>query len=248
MKLDEILQKAGKYRPRKRLGRGIGSGQGKTAGRGTKGAGSRSGWKQRIGHEGGQTPFYARFPKRGFSNFRFTKEYQIVNVSDLEEKFSDGAVIDAKALHEAKLIRDAGSPVKILGDGALSKKLTVKADRFTISAAKKIADAGGKVEGQITVPPPPKPTKEELEAARAAKKKPQGGGKEKSDKAPKGEKGEKPAKAEKGDKGAKAEKPDGGEKPGKQPKTENEPKPGAEGSEKPKKEHKAQKDDDAAKK
>lgn len=218
MKLDEILQKAGKFKPRKRLGRGIGSGQGKTAGRGTKGCGSRSGWKQRIGHEGGQTPFYARFPKRGFSNFLFTREYQTVNVSDLEAKFSDGAVVDAKVLKEAKLIGDAASPVKILGDGTISKKLTVKAQRFTISAAKKITDAGGKVEGEVTVPPPPRPTKEELEAAKAAKKK--------ADKAPKGEKG------------AKAEK---------QPKGEKESKPKAEGSEKPKKESKPAKEEGEAK-
>jgi len=146
MKLDEILSLAGKHKTKKRLGRGLGSGQGKTAGRGTKGGGARAGWGKRLGSEGGQNAVYARLPKRGFSNFAFRVDYQVVNVSDLEEKFADGAVVDAKALASAKLIGSASEPVKILGTGELKKKLTVQANKFSASAAAKIAQAGGKVE------------------------------------------------------------------------------------------------------
>ena len=145
MKLDEILTKAGKHKRSRRIGRGIGSGRGKTSGRGVKGAGSRSGWKQLVGFEGGQNPIFARVPKRGFSNFKFHKEYQIVNVCDLE-KFDDGAKVDATALFAVNLVSDAKKPVKILGTGELTKKLTVVAQKFSASAAAKIAKTGGVVE------------------------------------------------------------------------------------------------------
>ncbi len=142
MKLEDILTSAGKNKRRKRVGRGSGSGVGKTSGRGHKGAGQRAGHSHRFGVEGGQTPVLARFPKRGFSNVQFQKEYQIVNVASLD-CFDDGATVDAKALAEAGLIANAGKNVKVLGNGELSKKLTVVADKFSATAAEKITQAGG---------------------------------------------------------------------------------------------------------
>jgi len=146
MRLDEILTAAGKYRSRKRLGRGKGSGHGKTSGRGTKGAGARAGYKQRFGYEGGQNPVLARVPKRGFSNVRFRKEYQVVNLRDLERKFEAGSRVDPAALAAAGLIDDAGKPIKVLADGELTKALTVSAGAFSAAAAQKIAAAGGAAE------------------------------------------------------------------------------------------------------
>jgi large subunit ribosomal protein L15 len=145
MKLNEILQAAGKYPNRKRLGRGTGSGHGKTSGRGTKGRGARTGKTTRYGYEGGQNPIIARSPKRGFNNFNFRVEYQVVNVSDLD-KFEPGSTVDAAALLKARLIPDAAKPVKILGGGEMSKSLTVVATKFSASAAEKIAKAGGSVQ------------------------------------------------------------------------------------------------------
>ena len=145
MNLDEILSSAGKYKRRKRLGRGIGSGLGKTSGRGHKGYGSRAGAKSRQGYEGGQNPVIARLPKRGFSNVNFRTVYQVVNVASLD-RFEDGARVDGAALAGAGLIADAGKPVKVLGNGELGKKLTVVASKFSASAAEKIAKAGGTTE------------------------------------------------------------------------------------------------------
>ena len=145
MKLDEILSKAGKYKARKRIGRGTGSGHGKTSGRGHKGYGSRAGAKKRVGFEGGQNPALARIPKRGFSNAEFRKEFHIVNVESLD-KFDDGARVDAEALVGVKLISDVNKPVKVLGRGELTKKLTVVAAKFSATAAEKISQAGGTVE------------------------------------------------------------------------------------------------------
>jgi len=145
MKLDEILSRAGRYKRRKRVGRGIGSGHGKTSGRGHKGLGARAGSGKRLGYEGGQNPALSRIPKRGFSNAKFRKEFQIVNVAALE-KFDEGSKVDAAALAAARLIDDARKPVKILGSGELTKKLTVAASKFSASAAEKIAKAGGRVE------------------------------------------------------------------------------------------------------
>ncbi|MGC9453552.1 MAG: 50S ribosomal protein L15 [Phycisphaerae bacterium] len=142
MTLDEILQSAGKNRRRRRVGRGSGSGRGKTSGRGHKGYGSRSGAKSRPGYEGGQNPVLFRVPKRGFSNIRFKQGYQVVNIRDLQ-RFNDGDRVDAAALLEAGLIGDANFPVKVLGDGELDRKLTVVAEKFSASAAEKIAKAGG---------------------------------------------------------------------------------------------------------
>lgn len=145
MKLDEVLQAAGKHKGRKRVGRGTGSGHGKTSCRGHKGYGARSGAGSKFGYEGGQTPAMARIPKRGFSNAKFRKVYQLVHVADLE-RFDDGARVDATALAEARLIEDAARPVKVLGDGEVTKKLTVVADKFSASAAEKIGRAGGAAE------------------------------------------------------------------------------------------------------
>jgi len=145
MKLEEILTTAGKYKKRKRIGRGDGSGYGKTSGRGHKGYGQRAGAKRQFGFEGGQNPIIARTPQRGFSNARFRNEYQIINVAALNA-FEDGARVDREALATAGLIDPDGPPLKILGNGELTRKLTVAAAKFTAQAAKKITDAGGSTE------------------------------------------------------------------------------------------------------
>lgn len=128
----------------KRKGRGTGTGNGKTAGRGHKGQKARSGGKLRIGFEGGQMPLARRIPKRGFHNI-FAKPLESVNVSALE-KFEDGAVVDAKALLDAGILSKCTYGVKILGNGEITKKLTVKASAFSESAKAKIEAAGGKAE------------------------------------------------------------------------------------------------------
>lgn len=145
MKLDEILSQAGKGRRRKRVGRGVGSGRGKTCGRGHKGRGARSGAGRRFGYEGGQNPAIARLPKRGFSNARFREVYQVVNVADLD-RFEDGARVDKQALAGARLVDGGAAPVKVLGSGELAKKLTVVAAKFSASAREKIEKVGGSVE------------------------------------------------------------------------------------------------------
>lgn len=146
MKFEEILAAAGAHKKRRRVGRGIGSHRGKTCGRGGKGFGARAGWKAQWGYEGGQNPQIARLPKRGFNNFIFRVEYQVVNVADLERLFADGTKVDAAALAGVKLIDDAAKAVKILGNGQLTKKLTVVAAKFTASAVAKIQQAGGTAE------------------------------------------------------------------------------------------------------
>ena len=143
MNITEITKLAGADKRRKRIGRGRGSGHGKTSGRGNKGAGQRSGWKQRGMQEGGQMPSFRRIPKRGFNNALFTTKYHIVNVSALEERCKAGAHVTLQALLELGLIRNTKMPVKILGDGILSKKLTVDATKFSRTAREKIQSAGG---------------------------------------------------------------------------------------------------------
>ena len=141
--LHELTALAPRNKRKQRKGRGESSGRGKTSGKGTKGAKARAGgpyWKP--GHEGGQTAVFRRLPKRGFSNFNFERKYHVVNLSDLE-RFDDGATVDAATLIEAGLVRDARQPVKILGNGAISKKLTVLAGWFSKSAHEKITQAGG---------------------------------------------------------------------------------------------------------
>ncbi|MFK7959961.1 MAG: 50S ribosomal protein L15 [Phycisphaerales bacterium] len=143
MMIHEITEKVGKYKARKRVGRGRSSGTGKTSGRGHKGAGSRSGNSYRPYFEGGQMSFTRRIPKRGFTNAQFRTDYHIVNVKMLNQRFDDGATVDPDALVAARLIRDTKMPVKILGEGELSKKLSVTAAKFSASATSKIEAAGG---------------------------------------------------------------------------------------------------------
>ena len=143
-----------------RKGRGDSSGKGKTAGRGTKGSGARNGKYIRRGYEGGQTEFYRRFPKRGFSNFDFARNFNVVNLADLESKFDAGATIDRDALHEAGLVPDAKLPVKVLGNGAIAKKFTIHAGWYSKTAVEKIAAAGGttlNAKGESFKFPKPKP-------------------------------------------------------------------------------------------
>ena len=144
MKMHELSPVPGSNRDVKRIGRGHGSGNGKTAGKGHKGQKARAGRGQRPGFEGGQMPLQRRVPKRGFNNI-FATKYATVNVSALEV-FEDGAVVDTEALKSKGLIKKALDGVKILGNGACSKKLTVKAAAFSESAKQKIEAAGGKAE------------------------------------------------------------------------------------------------------
>ena len=145
MKLHELSPAPGSVSERKRIGRGPASGQGKTAGKGHKGQKARAGRGMRAGFEGGQMPLQRRIPKRGFVNI-FAKEIAIVNLSAIDEKFADGAVVDVEALIEAGLVKKALDGVKVLGNGEISKKLTVKANAFSESAKAKIEAAGGKAE------------------------------------------------------------------------------------------------------
>lgn len=144
MKLNELSPATGSVKEAYRKGRGAGSGNGKTAGRGHKGQKARSGGGTRIGFEGGQMPLARRIPKRGFHNI-FAKPLESVNVSALE-KFEDGAVVDAKVLLDAGVLSKCTYGVKILGNGEITKKLTVKASAFSESAKAKIEAAGGKAE------------------------------------------------------------------------------------------------------
>ena len=145
MGLYNLKPAKGAVRGRKRVGRGPGSGLGKTSGRGEKGQKSRSGFSQKPGFEGGQMPLHRRLPKRGFSNARFRKEFSIVNVERLEA-FEAGTIVTPEVLLKHGMIRKLRDGLKILGDGALSKALTVRAHRFSEKAKQSIAGAGGKVE------------------------------------------------------------------------------------------------------
>ena len=145
MDLTEVGKLAGAEKRSQRVGRGKGSGRGKTCGRGHKGAGQRAGFRIRGLREGGQMPTFRRLPKRGFSNARFTTRYSVVNVAALEERFEAGAHVTPQSLLEAGLIRNLRLPVKVLGEGALTKKLTVDAAKFSKSAQEKIQAAGGEV-------------------------------------------------------------------------------------------------------
>ena len=144
MKLHELAPAAGSKKTRTRVGRGLGSGLGKTSGRGQTGQNSRSGGGVRTGFEGGQMPLYRRLPKRGFKNI-FALQYAEVNVSQLN-RFEDGATVDPVALIEAGILKNVRDGIRILGNGTLERKLTVIANGFTKSAVEKIEAAGGKVE------------------------------------------------------------------------------------------------------
>ena len=148
MNLHDLGSVRGAKRAPKRLGQGIGSGTGKTSGKGHKGHKSRSGGGVRPGFEGGQMPLARRIPKRGFNNARFAKEYQVVNLGSLAKKF-DGGEVSVKELYEARLVRSASLPVKLLGglgDGEITRRFTVKVNAVSKSARQKIEAAGGKVE------------------------------------------------------------------------------------------------------
>ena len=145
MKLHELSPAEGSVKERFRKGRGAGSGNGKTAGKGHKGQNARSGGGVRPGFEGGQLPLYRKLPKRGFNNYRFAKCYSVVNVQ-LLNKFNDGDVVDCAALLAAGIIRNVFDGVKVLGEGEIAKKLTVKAAVFSANAKEKIEAAGGKTE------------------------------------------------------------------------------------------------------
>ena len=144
MKLHELSPAPGSVTENYRKGRGAGSGNGKTAGKGHKGQNARSGGGVRPGFEGGQIPLYRRLPKRGFYN-RFATEYAIINLSDLDN-FEDGATVDLEALLANGIIRKSLDGLKVLGNGEITKKLTVKAAKFSGSAKEKIEAAGGKAE------------------------------------------------------------------------------------------------------
>jgi len=143
MMIHEITAQAGAHKKKMRVGRGEASGKGKTSGRGTKGMGARAGYHGLLAAEGGQMPLFRRLPKRGFNNNYFTQRFSIVNVSDLEKHFEAGATVDVSSLMTKGLVRDDKLPVKVLGDGALTKKLSVVAGKFSKQAAEKIAKAGG---------------------------------------------------------------------------------------------------------
>ncbi|MDD2202993.1 MAG: 50S ribosomal protein L15 [Bacilli bacterium] len=145
MKLHELRYGEGAVKERKRLGRGSSSGTGKTSGKGEKGQNARSGGGVRSGFEGGQTPLFRRLPKRGFSNARFKIRYATINVSDLN-LFEDGTVVSPELLKEIGMVKNQLSGIKVLGNGTVSKKLTVRANKFSETAKKAIEAAGGKAE------------------------------------------------------------------------------------------------------
>lgn len=145
MKIHELTPAPGSVKEAKRKGRGAGSGNGKTAGKGHKGQKARSGGGVRPGFEGGQMPLQRRIPKRGFNNI-FATNYVAINVGVLDQKFNDGDVVDAAAIKSSGIIKNTKDGIKILGEGTLTKKLTVKAAAYSESAKQKIEEAGGKAE------------------------------------------------------------------------------------------------------
>jgi large subunit ribosomal protein L15 len=163
MDLKTVTLKGHKYEVRKRIARGPGSGLGKTAGRGHKGWGQRSGARRRPGYEGGQMPLYRRVPKRGFTNARFGTDYTVLNV-ELLEIFESGATVDLEAVLARGLTRKTAPLFKVLGDGKITRALTVRAQKFSKSAAEKIRSAGGTVveldeQGRVREPVPEAPPK-----------------------------------------------------------------------------------------
>lgn len=181
MNITDITKKAGARPRRKRVGRGEGSGLGKTSGRGHKGYGARAGSRFFKLYEGGMFPFFRRIPKLGFSNVQFRSEYQVVNLADIVARFSSGAHVTPAALEEKGLIRDAKAAVKVLGDGDVAASFAVEAHRFSKSAESKITAAGGSVKWLAPRPKKkfikrPKPRAEAGEAPEGkGKKKKQGG-------------------------------------------------------------------------
>ncbi len=149
-----------KLKRKKRVGRGIGSGHGKTATRGSKGQWASAGANMPTGaFEGGQMPLFRRIPKRGFSHRTWEKDYHVVNVGDLDKAFADGDTIDPEALRKAGLAKGRADGVRILGDGEVTKRLMIRAHHFSKSAAEKITAKGGTIE---VIPPPKKPKKNKM--------------------------------------------------------------------------------------
>jgi large subunit ribosomal protein L15 len=153
MDLSNLKPAPGSKHSKKRVGRGPGSGLGKTAGRGHKGAQSRSGYSYKRGFEGGQMPLHRRVPKRGFNNKRFRTEFAVVNLDQLDARFEAGAIVSPDVLRDAGLVRDRRLPVKVLGRGEVTKALTVQAHKFSGKAAEKLAAAGGKAEALAAAAP-----------------------------------------------------------------------------------------------
>ena len=145
MKLHELEKNIGATQPKKRVGRGPGSGLGKTSGRGQKGQKARSGGSINPVFEGGQLPLYRRIPKRGFSNAKFKTRYAVINLKDLNV-FEDGAVVTPALLKDAGIIKNQLDGIKVLGNGKLEKKITIQASKFSTSAMEKIKEAGSKAE------------------------------------------------------------------------------------------------------
>ena len=165
MKLNEVNRGIAKHKKTKRLGRGIGSGQGKTAGRGHKGQGSRGGWNQPHTFQGGMSPLVRRIPKRGFNN-SYALSVGIVNVGDLEEFYQAGEEVNAESLRVKDVLKGRFDVIKVLGNGELNKKLKISAHRFSASAREKIEKAGG----EINALPERTPVAEKQKAAKAAAK------------------------------------------------------------------------------
>jgi len=166
MNINDVNRGIVKHKTRKRIGRGIGSGQGKTAGRGHKGGGSRAGWSMPVTFEGGQMPIVRRIPKRGFNN-RFAREIVAVNLGQIDVEFAAGEAVTIEALRAKRMIRGEFDYLKILGDGELTKALTIVAHRFSASARAKIEQAGGKIEVLPPVKPVIRKSKKERDAAQA---------------------------------------------------------------------------------
>ena len=165
MDLSTVHQGVTKRRQKNRVGRGVGSGHGKTASRGHKGQYSSAGAKKPSWtFEGGQMPLFRRIPKRGFSHATWDKTFHVVNVAELDAHFDDGATVDAETLKQAGLAKGPADGVRILGTGELSKRLTVKAHHFSKSAAEKITAKGGTTE---VIPPPKKPVRNKMKPKKA---------------------------------------------------------------------------------
>jgi large subunit ribosomal protein L15 len=160
MDLSTVHQGIHRRRPKKRVGRGPGSGSGKTASRGAKGQWASAGAKKPISiFEGGQMPLFRRMPKRGFSNATWAKNYLVVNVGDMEQAFADGATVDQESLRKVGLAKGPADGVRILGQGELTKRLVVRAHHFSKSATEKIQAKGGTAE---VIPPPKKPKRNKM--------------------------------------------------------------------------------------
>ncbi len=145
--MEQLKAPKGAHKKKRPIGRGVGSGHGRTSGRGHDGQNSRSGGGVRLGFEGGQMPLFRRIANRGFSNYPFKKQYSVVNLKTVENRFNDGDTVNVETLRQKGLLKNKNAIVKILGDGEITKKLTFAVHKVSASAQKKIEAAGGKIEG-----------------------------------------------------------------------------------------------------